>query len=183
MSEAHRVPDACGKTLMARNHRTVAHRGTLAIRGTASGVHIRWCPSLTDTVWVGMSGGSMVMTPRIGQEFVGWQSPDGGDDRTLRLVDFSIFPHLDDAALPNEHDGRRREVGGRHRRSGLRDRQRDRHQGDRRGRRGRLRGPVEVLPLPGRARSDGLDSPHGTPDLQHQRHPGRLRRPPRRHRR
>jgi dipeptidase E len=57
-------------------------------------------PSLTDTVWVGMSAGSMVMTPRIGEEFVGWQPPGGGDDRTLGLVDFSIFPHLDDPMLP-----------------------------------------------------------------------------------
>jgi dipeptidase E len=57
-------------------------------------------PSLTETVWVGMSAGSMVLTPRIGAEFVGWQPPGGRDDSTLGLVDFSIFPHLDDAALP-----------------------------------------------------------------------------------
>jgi dipeptidase E len=57
-------------------------------------------PSLTATTWVGMSGGSMVMTPRIGEEFVGWAPPDGGDDSTLGLVNFSIFPHLDDEALP-----------------------------------------------------------------------------------
>jgi dipeptidase E len=50
--------------------------------------------TLSDTVWIGMSGGSMVMTPRIGREFVGWQAPDGSD-ATLGLVDFSIFPHLD----------------------------------------------------------------------------------------
>ncbi|WP_127474200.1 Type 1 glutamine amidotransferase-like domain-containing protein [Microbacterium sulfonylureivorans] len=50
-------------------------------------------PSLTDTVWVGVSGGSMVMTPRIGSEFVDW-NPDGGDE-ALGVVDFSIFPHLD----------------------------------------------------------------------------------------
>lgn len=50
-------------------------------------------PSLVDTVWVGVSAGSMVMTPRIGREFVDWQ-PDGGDEG-LGLVDFSIFPHLD----------------------------------------------------------------------------------------
>lgn len=50
-------------------------------------------PSLTDTVWVGMSAGSMVMTPRIGPEFVDWKP--GGSDETLGLVDFSIFPHLD----------------------------------------------------------------------------------------
>jgi len=50
-------------------------------------------PSLTHTVWVGVSAGSMVMTPRIGAYFVEWQSAQ--DDRTLGVVDFSIFPHLD----------------------------------------------------------------------------------------
>src|SRR3954463_5759453 len=50
-------------------------------------------PSLTDTVWVGVSAGSMVMTPRIGDYFVEW--PSAPDDRTLGVVDFSIFPHLD----------------------------------------------------------------------------------------
>jgi dipeptidase E len=50
-------------------------------------------PSLTDTVWVGVSAGSMVMTPRIGDDFVEW--PAAPDDRTLGVVDFSIFPHLD----------------------------------------------------------------------------------------
>jgi dipeptidase E len=49
-------------------------------------------PSLTDTVWVGVSAGSMVMTPRIGKYFVEW--PSALDDRTLGVVDFSIFPHL-----------------------------------------------------------------------------------------
>jgi dipeptidase E len=51
-------------------------------------------PSLHDTVWVGLSAGSMVMTPRIGEFFVNWKSPTGGDE-TLGIVDFSIFPHLD----------------------------------------------------------------------------------------
>ncbi|MER7606099.1 Type 1 glutamine amidotransferase-like domain-containing protein [Nocardioides sp. NPDC127503] len=50
-------------------------------------------PSLPDTVWVGVSAGSMVMTPRIGDAFVEW--PAAPDDRTLGIVDFSIFPHLD----------------------------------------------------------------------------------------
>jgi dipeptidase E len=50
-------------------------------------------PSLHDTVWVGLSAGSMVMTPRIGEDFVSWEPPTGGD-RTLGVVDFSIFPHL-----------------------------------------------------------------------------------------
>ncbi|CAA9396249.1 MAG: Alpha-aspartyl dipeptidase Peptidase E [uncultured Chloroflexia bacterium] len=56
-------------------------------------------PSLTETVWVGLSAGSMVMTPRIGQDFVGWKPPTGGDS-TLGIVDFSIFPHLDHPDLP-----------------------------------------------------------------------------------
>jgi dipeptidase E len=49
-------------------------------------------PSLVDTVWLGVSAGSMAMTPRIGQDFVSW--PSAPDDRTLGVVDFSIFPHL-----------------------------------------------------------------------------------------
>ena len=57
-------------------------------------------PSLGDTVYVGMSAGSMVLTPRIGNDFVGWKPRTGGDDRTLGVVDFSIFPHLDHPMLP-----------------------------------------------------------------------------------
>src|SRR5262245_41209529 len=49
--------------------------------------------TLPDMVWVGVSAGSMVMTPRIGDDFVEWSSAP--DDRTLGNVDFSIFPHLD----------------------------------------------------------------------------------------
>ena len=56
-------------------------------------------PSLRDKVWVGLSAGSMVMTPRIGKDFVGWKSPTGSDS-TLGIVDFSIFPHLDHVMLP-----------------------------------------------------------------------------------
>jgi dipeptidase E len=55
-------------------------------------------PSLHETVWVGVSAGSMVMTPRIGADFVSWHSPAG--DTTLGVVDFSIFPHLDNPDLP-----------------------------------------------------------------------------------
>lgn len=56
-------------------------------------------PSLGEMVWVGLSAGSMVMTPRIGKEFVGWKSPTGSDE-TLGFVDFSIFPHLDYPTFP-----------------------------------------------------------------------------------
>jgi len=56
-------------------------------------------PSLPETVWVGLSAGSMVMTPRIGEDFVGWEPPTG-DDTTLGIVDFSIFPHLAREGMP-----------------------------------------------------------------------------------
>jgi dipeptidase E len=57
-------------------------------------------PSLRDTVYVGLSAGSMVLTPRIGEDFVGWK-PHTGDDSTLGVVDFSIFPHLDSPDCPD----------------------------------------------------------------------------------
>ena len=56
-------------------------------------------PSLPETVWVGVSAGSMVMTPRIGADFVEW--PSAPDDRTLDVVDFSIFPHLGHELMPD----------------------------------------------------------------------------------
>jgi dipeptidase E len=62
-------------------------------------------PSLTDTTWVGVSAGSMVMTPRIGDYFVEW--PAAPDDRTLGLVDFAIFPHLDAFPTNTEADAER----------------------------------------------------------------------------
>lgn len=52
-------------------------------------------PQLQRTVWVGLSAGSMVMTPRVGDEFVATRPPITGDDRGLGVVGFSIFPHLD----------------------------------------------------------------------------------------
>jgi dipeptidase E len=56
-------------------------------------------PSLPEMVWVGLSAGSMVMAPRVGADFVQWKPPTGGDE-TLGIVDFSIFPHLDNPDLP-----------------------------------------------------------------------------------
>jgi dipeptidase E len=52
-----------------------------------------------NAVWVGLSAGSMVMTPRIGEDFKVWNPPDGGD-KALGIVDFSIFPHVDHPDLP-----------------------------------------------------------------------------------
>lgn len=56
-------------------------------------------PSLREMVYVGLSAGSMVMAPNIGEDFVSWRPPTGGD-RTLGLVDFAMFPHLDHPELP-----------------------------------------------------------------------------------
>ncbi len=56
--------------------------------------------SLPDMVWVGLSAGSMVMTPRVGDDFVETKPPITGDDLALGVVDFSIFPHLDYPDFP-----------------------------------------------------------------------------------
>ena len=58
-------------------------------------------PLLRETVYVGVSAGSLVMAPKVGDEFV-YGNPLTGGDRALGLVDFSMFPHLDHAAMP-EH--------------------------------------------------------------------------------
>jgi dipeptidase E len=57
-------------------------------------------PTLDNTVWVGLSAGNMVMTPRVGEDFVESKPSTTGDDITLGVVDFSIFPHLDHPDLP-----------------------------------------------------------------------------------
>jgi dipeptidase E len=56
-------------------------------------------PTLTDAVWVGLSAGSMVMTPEVGDDFIQWQPPNG-DHSALGLVDFSICPHLAPDGMP-----------------------------------------------------------------------------------
>jgi dipeptidase E len=57
-------------------------------------------PSLGDKVWMGLSAGSMAMTPRVGEAFVEMKPPITGDDKGLGIVDFSIFPHLDFPDFP-----------------------------------------------------------------------------------
>src|SRR3954465_79076 len=37
-------------------------------------------PSLPETVWLGLSGGSMAMTPGIGEDFIGWKTPHRPDN-------------------------------------------------------------------------------------------------------
>src|SRR5439155_16878848 len=46
------------------------------------------------------SARSMVMTPCIGEDYDGWMPPYGGH-RTLGVVDFSIFTHVDHEDLPD----------------------------------------------------------------------------------
>jgi dipeptidase E len=56
-------------------------------------------PELTDTVWVGMSAGSMVLAPRVGKDYVGWPPPSG-KDTALGVVDFAICPHVNGDGKP-----------------------------------------------------------------------------------
>ncbi|GAA3276930.1 Type 1 glutamine amidotransferase-like domain-containing protein [Dactylosporangium vinaceum] len=57
-------------------------------------------PSLSDTVWVGVSAGSIAVTPyNCDAEFNRGFVPEGSDmaqdaDRALGLVDFTLYPHL-----------------------------------------------------------------------------------------
>ena len=39
------------------------------------------------------------MTPRIGDDFVNWEPPTGGDS-TVGVVDFSICPHVNPEGTP-----------------------------------------------------------------------------------
>ena len=55
--------------------------------------------SLDGVVYVGLSAGSLVMAPHLGEDFVTWKPPTGGDEG-LGLVDFAMFPHLDHPELP-----------------------------------------------------------------------------------
>lgn len=57
-------------------------------------------PSLHDMVYVGLSAGSMVLTPKVGAHFVDWMPPSGSDG-ALGVVDFSLFPHLDHPDCPD----------------------------------------------------------------------------------
>ena len=86
--------------LLEKTHALLVNGGDalyLAHHMLASGVAVL-LPSL-NAVWVGLSAGSMVMSPRIGEDFKVWNPPDGGDE-ALGIVNFSIFPHLDHPMLP-----------------------------------------------------------------------------------
>jgi dipeptidase E len=60
-----------------------------------------------ETVYAGVSAGSMVVTPNFGEAYDDWfcreppaSNLPSGDDRALGLVDFSVFPHLDYPSFP-----------------------------------------------------------------------------------
>jgi dipeptidase E len=69
-----------------------------------------------ETVYVGVSGGSMVVTPISGEQYDGIDPLDPhhwrvsvmldqadrqtGSDRALGLVDFTLYPHLDHPSMP-----------------------------------------------------------------------------------
>jgi dipeptidase E len=57
-------------------------------------------PSLREKVYVGVSAGSLVVAPNIGEYFEGWKPPAGGDC-ALGMVEFSLFPHLDNVDMPD----------------------------------------------------------------------------------
>ena len=58
-------------------------------------------PSLRrEAVYVGESGGSMVVTPDFGETYDGINPPTGSD-RALGLVDFALAAHLDREDLPD----------------------------------------------------------------------------------
>jgi dipeptidase E len=80
-------------------------------------------PSL-ETVYVGVSSGSMVLTPDFGEPYDDWfcREPTtvpeselpAADARALGLVDFSIFPHVDHPkSPPNSMDNAERWAAGR----------------------------------------------------------------------
>jgi hypothetical protein len=83
---------ACSPTAFSARYRCDAERKQRTKADRAP------LPSLR-AVYVGLSAGSMVMTPMVGEDFVRWKPPTGGDE-TLGMVGFSIFPHLDHAMLP-----------------------------------------------------------------------------------
>lgn len=64
-------------------------------------------PSLTETVYVGVSAGSIAVTPyNCDAEFDLQFVPDGSEmgqdaDRALGLVDFTLYPHLDHPEMPD----------------------------------------------------------------------------------
>ena len=66
-------------------------------------------PSLREAVYVGLSAGSMVMAPNVGEDFVGWKPPTGGDRRwdwlTFRCFRTWITRACRRTPWPTQNDG------------------------------------------------------------------------------
>ena len=77
-------------------------------------------PSLRETVYVGLSAGSMVMAPSIGEDVDDSNTPIGGDER-LGLVDFAMLPHLDHESQPESSMANVERMGRRDAGAGVRD--------------------------------------------------------------
>jgi dipeptidase E len=92
-------------------------------------------PSLQETTWVGLSAGSMVMSPQVGEDFIQWRPPGG---------DLSTLSPRQRPRHAREHHGRGRGLGSHHRRPGIRRRRPDRNQGHRRRGRDHLRRALEA---------------------------------------
>jgi dipeptidase E len=56
-------------------------------------------PELPETVYVGVSAGSMMVTPTFGEQYDGIDPPTGSD-KSLGLVDFALRTHLDHPSMP-----------------------------------------------------------------------------------
>ena len=116
-------------------------------------------PSLSNMVWVGVSAGSLVMGPQVGQGFVSGSPVTTGDDRALGLVDFAMFPHLDHEAMPDHSMATAERLGWRSAGTGVRDRRRDCDQSDRPHRRSRLRGELAAVQCPRQRARSLVDDP------------------------
>ena len=93
----------------------------------------------------------MVLTPRIGEDFVGWKTPSGSDE-TLAVVDFSIFPHVDHPDLPENTMAHAERWASGPVQSGIRNRRQHRDKGGRRHRRVISHGALEERPQSGSKR-------------------------------
>lgn len=52
-------------------------------------------------LYVGLSAGSVMIGPKVADRFVGWSLLPIGSVRLLGLVDFEMFPHVDNPELPD----------------------------------------------------------------------------------
>ena len=78
-------------------------------------------PSLSETVYVGVSAGSMVMTPSIGEDFVFWRPPTTAATKRWDWLTFRSFRTWITRTMPGPFHGRRRKMGRRAAGAGVRD--------------------------------------------------------------